>query len=476
MRKRLAALRVHDEGGQAIIVLVMGCLAVLMAVGAIVVDVGHAYLVERKLQSVADAAALAGADALPNTQSATTAAVSYGPGPSGLNKLGDGTPVTQSETPWCLQGVTYCFGNPAGNASAYADANGVVVNETAAVKTTFMKMFGVPSITVHATATACGTCSSPPLDIALVVDRTGSMAGNMADLRAGIDTFLESLDPSEDDVSLLVLPPPPNPSQPCNAMSANGSAYPYGQGDYYPATSDDDYLVVHLSHDYKNTNGTLNQSSQLVQDVNCLPSAGSTAYKQALVAAQNELVNDGSGRKGVQRVIVFETDGAANEAPDSYYQYSSGQQVGSGYGAQTFYAPTSAHATDVSEPCGSAVDYANGTIKPSGTQLYTVGYQLGQDPNCYEAPQLVTTTTTTTHHGRSGHTTTTTTTTYSDVDYRTVQETRNGQDYEASRALADMAAPNPVFQASDAATMSASFGTIAGDITGASLVPNSEGQ
>ena len=83
----------------------------------------------------------------------------------------------------------------------------------------FGGLFGVSNLTVHATATACSPCGEKPLDVMLVLDRTGSMCtdsnGNpdpactdLNNAREGMKTFLGLLDPSIDHVGLAVLPPP----------------------------------------------------------------------------------------------------------------------------------------------------------------------------------------------------------------------------------------------------------------------------
>lgn len=67
----------RKQDGQAIVVTVL-FLTVLMGMAAMVVDVGHWYHSQRDLQAVADSAALAGAQALPqNTALATTLAEKY---------------------------------------------------------------------------------------------------------------------------------------------------------------------------------------------------------------------------------------------------------------------------------------------------------------------------------------------------------------------------------------------------------------
>jgi Flp pilus assembly protein TadG len=69
--------RLNDDGGQAI-VFVVALLAVLVGLGALVVDVGSWLQTQRHLQTAADAAALAGVQNLPaDTSGAQSIAVSY---------------------------------------------------------------------------------------------------------------------------------------------------------------------------------------------------------------------------------------------------------------------------------------------------------------------------------------------------------------------------------------------------------------
>jgi Flp pilus assembly protein TadG len=79
--------RVQSEDGQALVLIVL-CLLVLLGFCAVTLDFGHAYLAQRRLQSAADAAALAGAQELPDVTSATTFANSYG---SSGNNAPDGS-------------------------------------------------------------------------------------------------------------------------------------------------------------------------------------------------------------------------------------------------------------------------------------------------------------------------------------------------------------------------------------------------
>ena len=66
-----------SESGQAIVLMTLA-LVVIMGMAAFVIDVGNWYHTKRRLQGTADAAALAGAQRLPNSPSgAQTMALSY---------------------------------------------------------------------------------------------------------------------------------------------------------------------------------------------------------------------------------------------------------------------------------------------------------------------------------------------------------------------------------------------------------------
>jgi Putative Flp pilus-assembly TadE/G-like/von Willebrand factor type A domain len=395
--------RLHDEAGQAVTMLVIGAGAILLAVGAIVVDVGHAYLVQRKLQTVADAAALAAADALPSSSAATTTATTFGPGATGLNKLGDGTVVTQTATPWCVTSVDYCFGNTVGQAATNGQASGIVVTESAAVQTSFMKFFGIPSLTVHAKATACGTCGgSQPLDIELVLDRTGSMCTPNCDALqgavAGVRAFLQLMNPNLDYVGLTVLPPAKSFSSWDGGWgSGSGSGgggwgswwtggtwggfdlgsllsqfagfwNPNPTGDHNPAcdtpssssnygynSSSSAYAVVPIANDYEQ-NGALNDNSNLIRTIDCVQAGGSTDYANAIDAAKQALdahaaTNGQLGRSNVQKVIVMLSDGAANTGPNC----------------------GSSNSLYCTEPCHQGI-YSSQSAQSDGAVVYTIGY------------------------------------------------------------------------------------------------------
>jgi len=332
-------LKLRDDRGQSLVIVVL-FLIVLLGFAALVLDVGHAYLAQRRLQASADAAALAGADGLPTVAAATALANQYGAGGSNVPRNVDNVQMTVTTS--CIASAPGC-----------APVNAVSVSESATVPTVFAKVLGINSFTVHANATACSPCSAKPLDVMLVLDRTGSMCTtdtgaddhpqctDMQNARGGLTTFLSYMDPTLDHVGFAVLPP----------AAAGQSSCPFTAGAY--TSPNDHYVLVPLSNDYSSA-GVPNASSPLVQAINCVQANGTTSYANALEAAQAELVKD--GRSGVQKIIVFMSDGAANTGPTSYPQSSP-------------YRAT---------PCHQGIASSQ-AIQAAGTIVYSIGYDVGHD-------------------------------------------------------------------------------------------------
>ncbi len=124
-------MRLHSEKGQATVLTAVFA-TVLLGMAALVLDVGSWYRADRSAQATADAAALAGAQALPSN-------------PSGAGGLA----------------VQYSNKNGGGVSPANVTvSNGAMANDTIKVTLTrpapgvFTKLFGVRSVTVGAKATA----------------------------------------------------------------------------------------------------------------------------------------------------------------------------------------------------------------------------------------------------------------------------------------------------------------------------------
>jgi hypothetical protein len=392
----------------------------LVCVG-LVVDVGHAMLVQRQLQAGVDAGALAGVQHLPLADDAEAAAMQYSATPGNKNSVNTVDNAVTTAEALCIVGVPGCNRRDGG-------VNGLKVRSTSTVPTWFGRIIGIDHMKVSAQATACAPCSIKPLDIMLVVDRTGSMCApiscsgnNMSDLRRakdGVKAFLHLLDPSLDRVGLALLPPVLDQSWRSNCGNPSGSGYrPWegtnnpnvpnghpaknfngrynGYAAYWPRyvpdplgstpswytvasmegagtdpspNGDQNYYVVdvgggnwRINDGFNGTNG----NSALIQRINCAGGAGTTHYALAIEEAQYELMDH--GRANVEDVIIFLSDGAANTMP---------QNVNTGHwtsnGCATFGNCPNAWKW---RPCGAGVESAK-RIKQAGTKIYTIGYDL----------------------------------------------------------------------------------------------------
>jgi hypothetical protein len=123
--------RLRSESGQALVVTVVFMLCLLGAV-AMTLDVGSWYREHRQAQTTADAAALAAAQFLPNSDTATTTAQDY------ADKNGGGIDA--------VKGVTF---------DNYLQPNDTVtVHITRTAPGFFSKLFSIDSASVHAHAAA----------------------------------------------------------------------------------------------------------------------------------------------------------------------------------------------------------------------------------------------------------------------------------------------------------------------------------
>ncbi len=214
-------------------------MAAMLVMVAFVVDIGKAYLVQRQLQAGVDAAALAGAQHLPDPTDATTTAQDYGPSASEKNEVKLGDNVTTTVTMRCVASAPGC--NP-----TLGNYNAVKVHATSDVGLLFARILGINKLKVKATATACSPCTAKPLDVMLVLDRTGSMCqtGNgtpdpsctdLKNAKDGMRAFLGFMDPTLDSVGLAVFPPVPRQSKvgSCPNKPSSSDAY-YGYDSWWP--------------------------------------------------------------------------------------------------------------------------------------------------------------------------------------------------------------------------------------------------
>ncbi len=329
--------RTRGETGQ-VLVLFAVALVVLFGMAGLVIDIGYAFYAKRSMQASADAAALAGASQLPSAAAATSAAMAYG-GAAGAKNENENVPGVNTNVATKCAPVAPC--NP---------INAITVTQTSNVPTKFARLLGINSFNISVKSTACSPCGMRPLDIMLVLDRTGSMCQtssgssdpsctDLNNAKQGLRDFVQFMDPTMDKIGLTVFPPARNVSSRCNTPDE----------DDYDSTSTP-YTVVPLSTDFKIGNN-LNESSQLVSTITCLRAAGITAYATAIERAQTEL--DARGRSTAQDIIVFFSDGAANYGP-------------------SYYGNTSPYRR---QPCRQGITSA-ASVKSRGTKIYSIGYDL----------------------------------------------------------------------------------------------------
>jgi hypothetical protein len=355
--------RARGERGQILAVVALALVA-LLGVAAFSIDVGYAYYAKRQLQSATDAAALAGAQDLPNASTAVSTATSYAAANTPANLA-----FTFTYTTSCTNTSIIATG-----CTASVNPNMLTVSGSGSTDTWFAKIFGIDHFDVTAHANACSPCSSTPVDIVIAVDRTGSMCsptgfgGTCTDLdnaKDGIRTMLSDLNPPYAQIGMLDFPPvQTTATSPCAAPynSLGGSGY----NGYDSATRG--YLTDTINGNYK-TGTALNTSSGLYlhtvdgPQTSCIEAGGNTSYSEALRQAQAELL--AHGRANVPNYIVFLTDGEAN--------------IGSVYGASDPTYPQG--NADDQQPCHTAINLAS-AYKAAGTTIYSIGYALGSNVYC----------------------------------------------------------------------------------------------
>jgi Flp pilus assembly protein TadG len=194
-----------DQRGQVLPWVAISMVA-LLGVGGMSIDLGHAYVVRGQLQGAANAAALAAVTDLYTTVNTVSTASStviadataYSASSGGANLISGLSVATTVTTP-CISAIM-----PTTTCSASGNVpNAVRVKETASVPTYFMRLLGVSTLQVGATATAAPKGTNP-WNVAIILDTTGSMgqtdsncSGNTAEQCAmnGIETLLTKIRP-----------------------------------------------------------------------------------------------------------------------------------------------------------------------------------------------------------------------------------------------------------------------------------------
>ncbi len=279
--------RIKSDRGDALITTAVTLIA-LLALVALSVDVGMAYSERRKMQNAADAGALAGAWVL--IDGGTDAEV--------FSAIQEYT-VGQNEAD-SFEAVYLPSEQPVGDGFVPADSIGVRVTARVTVPTFIAGLVGVD--TMSASGEAGGGFS--PVDIVLVMDRSGSMDDDSCSLGPNLE--------------------------PCAGYVTQGTCESCGGSWYLPPQPITDaknaaktfvdlnnpnlahIALASYSHDYTLDQGLTENFNQVKSAIDALNAAGCTNAAGGLLRGREELT--GSRRRpDAIPIIVFLTDGLPNK-------------------------------------------------------------------------------------------------------------------------------------------------------------------
>ncbi len=324
-----------DRRGTVTIMTAVTAVAI-MGFTAIVIDVGNLVYAKRALQAATDAAALAGAQDINKGTGGTAVSTArrYSATTGNLNAAHNLNATMASGYP-----ALRCFTSTGIPCFAPDNANGVVVKQNATVPALFAKALGFQNFHISASA-AAGSAGGTArvIDAVIVLDTTQSMNSNDPNCTqsgstrltcafTGFRTLLSGFDPLLDHVAVMIFPGlKASGSGGSQKTAAQNAALEYDCSSSTPTSSAtaayDElplYLIVPLSSDYKNSNGTMNTNSNLVKAARGGASgctAGVTAYggvgtfyADAVAAARDYLT--ANARFGAEKWIIFLGDGDA---------------------------------------------------------------------------------------------------------------------------------------------------------------------
>jgi Flp pilus assembly protein TadG len=349
-----------NQNGQTAIVVVFTC-STMMALAAASVETGHVYFAYQELVASTNAAALAGAQAMPNTTQASTNVTTYSAQTGQLNATRMLTNVVATPTYLCLNTVSGTLKVACETANGGTGGyNALSVTQTATIPLWFGGLIGMRQMNVSATAKASMRGGqNMPWNIAIILDATPSMAyqdngvqcsgTQLHCAQLGIQSLLNDLYPCAlgqtctsgtptqvDTVSLFVFPAVTTGTisndYTCNTSSPTAVAYtfpdvrtPYTAGtaptSNFILPTGDTYEIVTQTNDYKTTDtaSSLNTSSHIVNAAGGDAGQGNcpgvrtrmewTYYPQAIYAAQAELANEQAKNPNSQNAMIILGDG-----------------------------------------------------------------------------------------------------------------------------------------------------------------------
>jgi putative Flp pilus-assembly TadE/G-like protein len=420
----------RGQRGQVLPLVALMLLALLGFVG-LVTDVGRIYVSFRELQASTDAAALAGAEALPASSPTAISQATLYSGLTGDKNANPNLPGVAMVSAYpellCLENTPFnyasgctskgsCQGTPC--AGLPQGANAIRVSQKVTVPLYIAAIFGTKSVNLVATATAAMK-GAPlvPYNVAIVVDTTASMSqtdsgttdchgSRISCALQGVQVLLSELSPCTtglstcgsaapvDTVSLFTFPAVTS-TTPDTCGGGSVSTQPYT----YPA-SPGTYQIVNFSNGYRAGDGSLLTSSSPVvgavgttasnpttgttTKAGCMQNPGgqATYYAQVIYQAQAALL--AQPQTGRQNALIILSDGDATSTCSAYNATTgictsgpmTGACTGFGTNPSSTNCPSSATAGKYESSyyqCQQAITAAKAATA-AGTTVYTVAY------------------------------------------------------------------------------------------------------
>ena len=338
----------RDDRRGSVTVLGGVIMVVVIGLGGLALQEALLFKADMQLQTGAQMAALAAAKELPtSTATALSTANTY----TALNLVAGQTPTASTNYP-----TTKCLTSAGGSCTGSSPTpNAVVVQNQVTFPLLFGGLFGMPSKTLYATATASvagGPSQSTNADVVLIIDTTASMnntnsscsiqnATSLQCALAGARKMLTNFNPATTNVALMTFPPVSNPSVDYCGTSGTISTVSYlAASKVSPAYTD--YLVVPLSSDYKtsSTATSLSSTSNLAKAVGAVSTCAGLQAKGGYGTYYADVIADAQyltakGRAGAKQVIVFLSDGDANASSSNVPSGKGSNQCHEGITAAT---------------------------------------------------------------------------------------------------------------------------------------------
>jgi len=367
MKKSVEALgprwsRTRDRGATAVVIAL--CLLLVMAAAAMSFDTANLALQRQTLRNVTDAAAQAGASYLPGDPASAIAAVTayahrYDPN------------LNPTATLYCVVGSTGATMQPAtgyipatcnpGGSGTYTNGvagticdqnlcaikciltginpvcNTLRVDANEDVPFYFAPAIGINkgntgAITSVSCKGSCGLLAPNPMDVAIVADRTASLASDtFSGMQTGITDMLATMTPEYQFVTIGAIHKSTTKGTCETYLADNTASQPTNGasrvGNWMTSTFSADYLTGNLTSQTR----ALNPSSKVVNNVTCMNQGNQpwgTHLAAPMKAAARMLLNPSLSNLGsltttraklldpkavVKKVLIMETDGVPEE-------------------------------------------------------------------------------------------------------------------------------------------------------------------